>query len=110
MAGHGVTLPQYVAIARHTCSPCPRIPLILVSIPIWLPRNDPWSVLKSTTYIVRCSPQTSSWASPGYLGSGAVGWSRDLARPASARSDLGICLLRTYIRQQEPSFSSPCPL
>lgn len=25
MAGHGVTLPQYVAIARHTGSPCPRI-------------------------------------------------------------------------------------
>lgn len=48
MAGHGVTLPQYVAIARHAGSPCPRIPLILVSIPIWLPRNDPWSVLKST--------------------------------------------------------------
>lgn len=50
---------------------------------------------------------------PGYLGSGAVGRGRGLARPLSASredqgsgSDLGTRLLRTFIRPQKPSFSS----
>lgn len=120
MAGHGVTLPQYVAIARHAGSPCPRIPLILVSIPIWLPRNDPWPALRSTTYIVRCSPQTSSrhhqgtWAAELWAERQGFGppiecqqWP---AEDQGSGSDLGSRLLRTFIRPQKPSFSSRFPL
>lgn len=119
MAGHGVTLPQYVAIARHAGSPCPRIPLILVSIPIWLPRNDPWPALRSTTYIVRCSPQTSSrhhqgtWAAELWAERQGFGppiecqqRTRDLA---GVTSEL-VCFVRSSARKNPVSFSSRFPL
>lgn len=60
MAGHGVTLPRCVAIARHAGSPCPRILLNSCFDPHLVPSEHSLVCSESTTYIVRCSLQTSS--------------------------------------------------
>lgn len=73
MAGHGVTLPQCVAIARHAGSPCPRSPLIPVSIPHLAPSER--SLVSSQKYYVHSTmfAANKQQAPPGNPGSGAVG-------------------------------------